>query len=331
MARSSTKESLGFGRTTVVPELVDYDKDGDLYPLRRSSQAAAVPERRDRLHPRGQADDDRQSGPARPAPSPTTTWTAPTTPSSAQFPHTTWLLLKGSTAGFTDATAAAGLNLTGANSGTWGDYDNDGDLDLFITEWRRFCCVKPFRLMENLGNGTFAERTSQAGLTQSAGIAGLWGDFNNDGWLDLFVVNDETTTASTARPALSERQRQAVHSGRAAAACETFGGFCDSAAGRLIDGDLDILVERLRRPRLPAGRFRPLRTRQALSEPGTPMVVQARLVSNDTLQLGASSGRRPTGTQYRGCPTAWSPSQNDRSTSALGHMTDRYPRIVWPG
>jgi hypothetical protein len=106
-----------------------------------------------------------------------------------KFPRTDWALLRGTGSGFTDATTAAGLNLAGTQAATWGDYDNDGDLDMFIAGWLRFCCRKPFRLMQNQGDGTFVDVTSTADLFQAPARVGLWGDFNNDGWLDLFLVN----------------------------------------------------------------------------------------------------------------------------------------------
>ncbi len=68
-----------------------------------------------------------------------------------------------------------------------GDYDNDGDLDLFIPQAYAF----PDALYSNNGDGTFTEVAAQAGV---AGLkearAALWLDYDNDGWLDLFVAHD---------------------------------------------------------------------------------------------------------------------------------------------
>ncbi len=66
---------------------------------------------------------------------------------------------------------------------SWGDYDDDGDLDLFVTNNDS---LKDF-LYENTGNNTFkkiefAEEISSKGCS--------WGDFDNDGDLDLFVTNE---------------------------------------------------------------------------------------------------------------------------------------------
>ncbi|HPA47338.1 MAG TPA: FG-GAP-like repeat-containing protein, partial [bacterium] len=64
----------------------------------------------------------------------------------------------------------------------WGDYDNDGDLDLFAVS--RF----GHRLFQNWGNLSFAEVAAPAGLTEGQHLAGpLWADMDNDGDLDLLV------------------------------------------------------------------------------------------------------------------------------------------------
>lgn len=85
---------------------------------------------------------------------------------------------------FTDVTEEAGL-LEPANSiaAQWGDYDNDGWLDLFI------CCERqPSRLYHNLKNGRFEEVSQQAGIRTTAnGKGAAWTDYDNDGYPDLFV------------------------------------------------------------------------------------------------------------------------------------------------
>ncbi len=64
-----------------------------------------------------------------------------------------------------------------------GDYDNDGDIDLYITR------VGPPLLYANDGDGTFIDVAMKAGLTQSSkGAGAIWMDYDNDGWLDLITT-----------------------------------------------------------------------------------------------------------------------------------------------
>ena len=71
----------------------------------------------------------------------------------------------------------------------WGDYDNDGDLDLFVSRGLDNDPLKQ-TLYRNNGAGTFTDATDSAGLGASSNNrAAAWGDFNNDGYLDLYVVN----------------------------------------------------------------------------------------------------------------------------------------------
>ena len=73
----------------------------------------------------------------------------------------------------------------------WADYDNDGDLDLYVA------VAYPEHghrnaLYQNNGDGTFTAVVDDPVVTQYANAAGVaWGDFDNDGYLDLFVANIE--------------------------------------------------------------------------------------------------------------------------------------------
>lgn len=75
-----------------------------------------------------------------------------------------------------------------------GDIDNDGDRDLFITtggyKYQFGVVKKPDVLLENLGNGNFADISASAGINAlSYGESASMGDYNLDGFLDIYVSN----------------------------------------------------------------------------------------------------------------------------------------------
>ena len=88
---------------------------------------------------------------------------------------------------FTDVTQEAGLmHPVNAIAACWADYDNDGHLDLFIG-----CEGTPNLLFRNKGDGTFEEVGARAGVAGTGGVCkgANWGDFDGDGWPDLFLNN----------------------------------------------------------------------------------------------------------------------------------------------
>ncbi|WP_166822974.1 CRTAC1 family protein [Thalassoroseus pseudoceratinae] len=84
-----------------------------------------------------------------------------------------------------------GLNMVHA------DYDNDGDLDLFVVRgaWLQEHGQHPNSLLENNGHGVFTDVTIPAGLADEnyPSKTAAWADYDNDGDLDLFVGNESTT------------------------------------------------------------------------------------------------------------------------------------------
>src|SRR5579863_78230 len=92
---------------------------------------------------------------------------------------------------FTDVTEKAGLAGAGYGMGVAvGDYDNDGYPDIFLAN------VTGNQLFHNNGDGTFTDVTKKAGLSGALmdgkkmwSVGAGWFDYNNDGKLDLFVVN----------------------------------------------------------------------------------------------------------------------------------------------
>jgi len=124
---------------------------------------------------------------------------------------------------FQDVTEKAGLGgITGfATGAAWGDYDRDGHVDLFVSRYthvdmnhlpafgsdEKFCRFKgvlvqcgPWGmpgegdyLFHNRGDGTFEDVSKKAGMDDPQhryGLGAIWGDYDNDGWPDLFVAND---------------------------------------------------------------------------------------------------------------------------------------------
>ena len=74
------------------------------------------------------------------------------------------------------------------------DYDNDGALDIFVLRGGWMPNGHPNSLLRNTGNGTFEDVTEAAGLLEPAypTQTGCWSDFDNDGWIDLFIGNEST-------------------------------------------------------------------------------------------------------------------------------------------
>jgi hypothetical protein len=107
---------------------------------------------------------------------------------------------------FTDVTEKAGLQGMGYSMGVAaGDYDNDGVVDLYVTGLNRN------QLFHNNGDGTFTDVTAKAGvagiipkLGKAWSVAAGWFDYNNDGLLDLFVVNYLNYSISNATPCVQQ-------------------------------------------------------------------------------------------------------------------------------
>lgn len=118
---------------------------------------------------------------------------------------------------FEDITARAGLQPDGRWSiaAGWFDYDRDGMLDLFVVRYvvwnpvtepycgllrpgyRTYCHPKyyqglPNALYHNEGDGRFRDVSSESGIAAHTGkgMGIAFGDFDGDGWLDVFVAND---------------------------------------------------------------------------------------------------------------------------------------------
>ena len=107
-----------------------------------------------------------------------------TTGASANTPGNKLFKNNGGTR-FEDVTASAGVGNTQYGMGaSVGDYDNDGDADLYITN------VGANVLYRNEGNGQFTDVTQEAGVGHEGwGTSSVFADYDGDGLLDLYVVN----------------------------------------------------------------------------------------------------------------------------------------------
>jgi hypothetical protein len=136
---------------------------------------------------------------------------------------------------FTDVAARAGVrNMRNVKGLSWGDYDNDGDSDLYLSN-----LGQPNRLYRNNGNGTFTDVAPELGVARilpfDRDFATWFWDVNNDGWLDLFVAGygvGEGAVAKVAadylgRPVNSERLHVFLNDGT--------GGFRDVSDAMNVD------------------------------------------------------------------------------------------------
>ncbi len=105
---------------------------------------------------------------------------------------------------FTDVTESAGVGDLGFGLGTTvGDYDNDGDADLFVNNFG------PNVLYRNEGDGTFADVTRQAGVAggDKVGAGACFFDIEADGDLDLYAANYVEFTYDTHVPSTVDGYR----------------------------------------------------------------------------------------------------------------------------
>ncbi len=90
---------------------------------------------------------------------------------------------------YTDVTNQSGISFNGdcLKSVVWGDYNNDGWRDIYLTSW-----YSGSRLYKNNGNTTFTNVSSSSGISMPftyQTTTAAWGDINRDGFLDLYIGN----------------------------------------------------------------------------------------------------------------------------------------------
>ena len=162
---------------------------------------------------------------------------------------------------FKEVALASGVSVAAdgrprAGMGTdFGDYDNDGRLDLFVTNHE----LETHTLFRNLGRGLFAETTTESGVGVETlpyvGFGAQFFDYDNDGDLDLSVVNGHVMNDSGHfRPGSKEAQRKLLFRNEGGGRFKEIGrtagtGFAPEGVGRTVvagdidnDGALDLLV-----------------------------------------------------------------------------------------
>ena len=103
------------------------------------------------------------------------------------------LLTETGTANFERITdSPLGTDLQDGQVWNWVDFDNDGDLDGFLTNWGGASGGRSNRLYVN-DNGTYTNQTQSPAVTdKDVSLGQVWADFDNDGDLDLFIGNDSS-------------------------------------------------------------------------------------------------------------------------------------------
>lgn len=140
---------------------------------------------------------------------------------------------------FTERTEEMGLpGITGGLNMNQADFDNDGKLDVLVLRggWMRKAGRFPFSLLRNLGAGKFTDVTRSAGLLRFGPTqAATWFDYDNDGWVDLFVGFESSEKGGDYPCALYRNNRDGTFTDVAQQAGV---GFSDYVKGA-VSGDYD--------------------------------------------------------------------------------------------
>lgn len=133
----------------------------------------------------------------------------------------------------------SGLSTDAGNSwgGAWGDFNGDGYDDLYVPEYNHW---QPGLLYKNEGDGTFSKVQAEAPVTDlGSGTGATWGDYDNDGDLDLFAANN-----TRAENHLYENEGNGEFRKINGGQISHYGGFCHNASWVDFDNDgwLDVFA-----------------------------------------------------------------------------------------
>lgn len=150
---------------------------------------------------------------------------------------------------FTDRSKISGLDqIKGGLNLLQADFNNDGYTDILVVRgaWMRELGMQPKSLLRNNGDGTFTDVTVESGiLSFGPSQAAVWADFNNDGWVDLFIGQETTNAAKYPFPSqlyINNHDGTFTEVG-AAAGCQWIGFMKGAVAGDYNrDGWPDIFI-----------------------------------------------------------------------------------------
>ena len=178
---------------------------------------------------------------------------------------------------FQDVTEPAGVKVGGFSTGAaWADYDRDGRIDLFVARYvhtdlhhlpppdprvqgyRSVILQMPDEmegesdfLFRNRGDGTFEDVSQKAGVGNPGKLHGMgvaWGDYDNDGWPDLYVTNDAGPNCLYHNNGDGTFGENGILSGTATGAHgEIYGNMAADFGDFNRDGKLDLLTTRYSR------------------------------------------------------------------------------------
>ena len=126
----------------------------------------------------------------------------------------------------------------GGRGSAWGDYDNDGDLDIVAVG-----TYQPHALFRNNGDGTFTNTAAQAGIADPRGGWGsLFADYDNDGYLDLYITRGGWSGAAENTLYHNNGDGTFTDVTHAAGVSDPQSSFCAAWADYDNDGYLDLYV-----------------------------------------------------------------------------------------